>query len=81
MEEVGDIMASFRQVSHCYRRDPTAEWPYNLYTMIHGKDEAGCRETARDMAKAASVKNYKLLFSLKELKKISMTYFPPDSDT
>jgi DNA-binding Lrp family transcriptional regulator len=36
IETVGKIMASFRQVSHCYRRNPTGDWPYNLYTMIHG---------------------------------------------
>lgn len=81
MDEVGEIMASFRQVSHCYRRNPTPEWPYNLYTMIHARDEAACRETARKMAEAASVESYKLLFSRKELKKISMSYFPAGSDT
>ncbi len=72
---VGEIMASFRAVSHCYRRDPAKDWPYNLYTMIHGKSEDECRNTAREMAEKAGVKNYQLLFSRKELKKISMTYF------
>jgi DNA-binding Lrp family transcriptional regulator len=47
IEAVGKIMASFREVSHCYRRDPADGWPYNLYTMIHGKSEADCRNTAR----------------------------------
>jgi DNA-binding Lrp family transcriptional regulator len=42
IEAVGQIMASFRAVSHCYRRDPAEGWPYNLYTMIHGKDEEDC---------------------------------------
>ena len=76
IEAVGRIMASFREVSHCYRRDPAEGWPYNLYTMIHGKDEADCRETARRMSAKAGVETYKLLFSVRELKKISMTYFP-----
>ncbi len=76
IEAVGAIMASFREVSHCYRRDPAEGWPYNLYTMIHGKSEADCRETARRMAEKAEVTTYQLLFSRKELKKISMTYFP-----
>ena len=80
IEEVGETMASFRQVSHCYRRNPTPEWPFNLYTMIHAKDEDGCREIARQMAEAASVDTYELLFSRKELKKISMTYFPSNPD-
>ncbi len=76
IEEVGRIMASFRAVSHCYRRDPAERWPYNLYTMIHGKDEEDCRTTARKMSATSGVSTYKLLFSRRELKKISMTYFP-----
>jgi len=76
IEAVGAIMASFRAVSHCYRRDPADGWPYNLYTMIHGKSEAECREIACQMAAKAGVDTYQLLFSRKELKKISMTYFP-----
>ena len=73
--EVGEIMASFRQVSHCYRRNPTANWPYNLYTMIHGTSEKACHAIARKMAQKAGVKIYTLLFSRKELKKTSMQYF------
>lgn len=76
IDAVGEIMASFKEVSHCYRRDPTENWPYNLYTMIHGTDEEHCRETAEKMAEKAGVDTYCLLFSKKELKKTSMTYFP-----
>ncbi len=76
IEDVGQIMASFRAVSHCYRRDPTDGWPYNLYTMIHGKTESDCRQTAQKMSEKAGVYTYRLLFSRRELKKISMTYFP-----
>ncbi|MBI5552899.1 MAG: Lrp/AsnC family transcriptional regulator [Desulfobacterales bacterium] len=75
IDAVGKIMASFRAVSHCYRRDPTPQWPYNLYTMVHGKDEDGCRATADKMAEKAEVHDYELLFSRRELKKTSMQYF------
>jgi DNA-binding Lrp family transcriptional regulator len=80
IEAVGETMASFRQVSHCYRRNPTATWPYNLYTMIHAEDEAACRATAERMAQAAAVPVYSLLFSREELKKTSMVYFPTDDE-
>ena len=80
IEEVGTKMAAFREVSHCYRRNPTKEWPYNLYTMIHANDEESCRQTARQMSEETGVKNYALLFSRKELKKTSMVYFPTDED-
>lgn len=80
IEAVGKIMASFKEVSHCYRRNPTDDWPYNLYTMVHAKDEASCRGVAQKMAEKASVETYSLLFSRKELKKTSMTYFETDDD-
>ncbi len=73
---VGEKMASFREVSHCYRRNPNPEWPYNLYTMIHAKDEESCWEIARKLSEKTSINNYKLLFSRVELKKTSMQYFP-----
>jgi len=79
IDEVGAIMASFKQVSHCYRRDPTPEWQYNLYTMIHGRSEDDCRRTAEQMAKKADVDTYALLFSRRELKKTSMIYFPTET--
>jgi len=74
-DEVGRLMAGFPQVSHCYRRRTTEEWPYNLYTMIHGKDEASCRATAREISKRTAVSTYTVLFSREELKKTSMAYF------
>ena len=80
IEEVGQKMASYHQVSHCYRRNPTADWPYNLYTMVHANDEQACHEIAQKMSRTASVEDYSLLFSREELKKTSMVYFPSDED-
>ena len=76
IETVGAIMAAFKQVSHCYRRNPTGTWPYNLYTMVHATDETSCINTARRMSEEAEVDTYRLLFSRRELKKTSMKYFP-----
>ena len=80
VEEVGKKLASFRQVSHCYRRNPAPRWPYNLYTMIHAGSEDLCRTAAQKMARAAGVDSYVLLFSRRELKKTSMVYFPSDDN-
>ena len=78
IQEVGQKMATFDQVSHCYQRNPTPDWPYNLYTMVHADSEQACQETARKMSRATSVHDYTLLFSREELKKTSMVYFPSD---
>ena len=80
LERVGEAFAAFDEVSHCYRRNPAKNWPYNLYTMIHANDEESCHETARKMSETVSVDRYTLLFSREELKKTSMVYFPSDED-
>jgi DNA-binding Lrp family transcriptional regulator len=75
IDQVGEIFASCEEVSHCYRRNPTKLWPYNLYTMVHASDESACKSIARRMSKQTAVDDYELLFSKKELKKTSMEYF------
>ena len=80
VEEVGRLMAGFRQVSHCYRRNPTHDWPFNLYTMVHARSEEGCRKIAHKMSDKTGVIGYSLLFSRRELKKTSMQYFPDNGE-
>ena len=74
-ERVGKIMASFKEVSHCYERPSFEGWPYNLFTMIHGRTKEDCYEVAKKISEATGIKNYKLLFSSQEFKKESMVYF------
>ena len=80
IEGVGRRMATCRQISHCYRRNPTTDWPYNLYTMIHAASPEACWALARELAATTGVDKYTLLFSLRELKKTSMTYFRIDDE-
>ncbi len=81
VDDVGRTMASFEEVSHCYRRNPRDNWPYNLYTMIHAINSASCLAIARKMAQKAGVQAYTPLFSLRELKKTSMEYFSTDNES
>jgi DNA-binding Lrp family transcriptional regulator len=74
-EEVGIKMAAFPQVSHCYQRPIRPGWPYNLFTMIHGKSAGECEKTAKLISEKTEIKDYCLLYSTRELKKASMKYF------
>ncbi|MDD4748644.1 MAG: siroheme decarboxylase subunit beta [Methanosarcinaceae archaeon] len=69
VEEVGQIMADFSEVSHCYQRPRFPDWPYNLFTMVHAYTEAECEEVAARISEATGIKKYKLLFSKREFKK------------
>ncbi|MGQ9919785.1 MAG: siroheme decarboxylase subunit beta [Desulfobacca sp.] len=75
LAEVGALMAACREVTHCYERQGTDIWPYNLYTMIHGKTQEECEAIAQRLAAAAGIQDYVLLFSDAELKKTTMRYF------
>jgi len=72
---IGQIMASFPEVTHCYERPSTSEWPYNLYTMIHGATKEECYQVAQRICRATGITEYKLLFSCQEFKKSSMQYY------
>ena len=75
LQRVGREMAAQRVVSHCYSRRPAPAWPYNLYTMVHGRSREECLETAARMARETGLSDYQVLFSESELKKTTMRYF------
>lgn len=75
IDDAGEILAGFREVTHCYHRRASGDWPYNLYAMIHGNSREQCRRVAEKMAQAVGIEDYVLLFSDREFKKTSMQYF------
>ncbi len=77
-EEVGRTMASFRAVSHCYRRPVYEDWPYPLFTMIHGQNQEECIALAEEIKAATHLEEYALLYSTKEYKKVRVQYFTED---
>lgn len=75
VQKAGEEMARFREVSHCYQRPTLPDWPYNLFTMIHGRTPEDCHRVVEEIAKETGISRYAMLFSLAELKKSSMEYF------
>lgn len=71
VERVGWIMASFDAVTHCYERKGHADWPYNLYTMVHSRTREGCVTIASQLSAATGIMDYEILFSEREYKKTS----------
>ena len=76
VEACGRKVAEHTHISHAYYRpSAAADWPYELYTMIHGRSEAECLGVVEDLKRDTPLREHAVLRSLKELKKISMTYF------
>jgi len=82
VKRVGELFARHQAVTHCYYREPAPGWPYNLYTMVHGKSPGQIEKMAARMAEEIGIREYEILFSDVELKKTTMRYFreeAPDS--
>jgi DNA-binding Lrp family transcriptional regulator len=76
IEEVGRLAATYPQVSHCYQRPPRPpDWPYTLFTMVHGRSRAEVEAVAENIAAASGIRDCVILYSLKEYKKERVKYF------
>ena len=73
-EKTGNIFASFPFISHCYERKPAFREKYNIFTMLHSKDK-NILSQVKDIAVTTNIKDYLILESIQEYKKISPEYF------
>jgi DNA-binding Lrp family transcriptional regulator len=80
LAEIGPRMAGFALVSHCYRRPTYEDWPYSVFTMVHGKNARECEDTIAAIRAETGVDEYALLWSVKEYKKTRVKYFTPEWD-
>jgi DNA-binding Lrp family transcriptional regulator len=68
LDEVGEMIARESDVTHCYGR---SGWDYNMFFMIHSKDRESAIQRAQEIVSKTGIEDYKTLFSIRELKKIS----------
>ena len=75
-DAIGEVAAKNQRISHVYFRPTSApDWPYTLYTMVHGRSEDECLQVIEELRRETALDEYAVLDSLEELKKTSMTYF------
>ena len=75
VEETGNFMASYPQISHCYVRSLLPDMPYNLYSMIHGREEGECLRVIKDISEKTGITDYVMLPTKREYKKTAPVYF------
>ena len=78
LDECGQAMAAFRGVSHCYQRPTYPDWPYNLFSMTHGRTKADCEAVLAAVGAETGLDEYSVLYSTKEYKKTRVSYFTPE---
>ncbi|MCD6364504.1 MAG: radical SAM protein [Planctomycetes bacterium] len=74
-DRAGRHIAKHRAVSHCYRREPLPDLPYNIFAMIHGYSKRQVRDIAAGLARELGLDDHEVLFSTFEYKKTSPSYF------
>jgi DNA-binding Lrp family transcriptional regulator len=76
--EYGPRMAAFRGISHCYQRPTYPDWPYQIFTMAHGRSKEECDAILDAIAAELGIAERATLYSSTEFKKIRMLYFTPE---
>ena len=76
-EEIGETVAAYSAVSHCYLRPVYPNWPYPLFSMVHGKSKEEVEAIVEEMANEIGVEEYDCLYSTREFKKVRIDYFSP----
>lgn len=80
IEEVGTTMSQNRSVSNCYLRPVYADWPYNLYTIVHGRSVEECESIINDLAADSGVEQRQALYPTREYKKARINLFSTEVD-
>jgi len=80
VEEVGQIFAQYQAVSHCYQRPVYEDWPYALFSMVHGRSEEECEAVLDAMAAETGLTERASLYSTREYKKTRVRYFTPEME-
>jgi DNA-binding Lrp family transcriptional regulator len=77
-EALGRLAATFSAVSHCYLRPSYEDWPYSLFTMVHGTSREACETVLADISRESGITQYRSLYSTREFKKVRVQYFLDD---
>ncbi len=74
---IGQRLGALDEVTLCYRRPRRLpDWPYNLFTMIHGRERAEGEAIIARLAEREGLNAYphEILFSLKRFKQCGARY-------
>jgi siroheme decarboxylase len=80
VDELAAQMSQNRAVSHCYLRPVYEDWPYNLYTIVHGRSVDECESIINDLSADTGVEKRQALYPIKEYKKARIMLFSVEAE-
>jgi DNA-binding Lrp family transcriptional regulator len=79
-DEYAAKLSQHRSVSHCYLRPVYEDWPYNVYTTVHGRSVDECESIINDLAIDSGLSEKQALYPTKEYKKARITFFSREAE-
>lgn len=80
IEDFGAQMLKHREVSHCYLRPVYEDWPYNVFTTVHGKTVDECDGVLQTISSQTGVQEMRALYPTQEFKRTRVVYFSPSDE-
>ena len=80
IDDIGAQMSQNKAVSQCYLRPVYDDWPYNLYTIVHGRSVDECESIINDLAIDTGIEAKQALYPTKEYKKARINLFSVECD-
>jgi DNA-binding Lrp family transcriptional regulator len=80
VDEVAAKMTQNKSVSHCYLRPVYDDWPYNLYTIVHGRSVDECESVINDIAIDTGADQKQALYPTREYKKARINLFSTEAE-
>jgi DNA-binding Lrp family transcriptional regulator len=80
VDDIGAKMSQNKAVSQCYLRPVYDDWPYNLYTIVHGRSVDECESIINDLSIDTGIGEKQALYPTKEYKKARINLFSAECD-
>ncbi len=75
LDQAGETLAKFHEVSHCYHRRAVADWPYNIFAMTHCRTADALNAVRDKMVAQIHPCRHDMLVTTAEYKKTNVKYF------
>src|SRR5215203_1224880 len=80
MRRFSAVLYHYQAVSHCYQRPTYEDWPYSVFSMVHGRTVEECENVLTAMSEETGLTDYTSLYSTRVYKKTPVRYFTPEME-
>lgn len=81
VDRVASIMTAHKAVSQCYLRPTYPDWPFNLFTIVHGRSVDECESVLAELSDQTGVLDMQALFPVREFKRSRVPLFSSDYES